>query len=65
MTACRSQAAPPLPREIRESLFVTVRPDGSALVLLGEQTVTCPDCRRAAAMVIVRGTRYRCVDCDG
>ena len=62
---CRSQTAPPPPRAIRESLFVTVRDDGSALVLLGEHVVTCPDCRRAAAMVIVRGTRYRCVDCDG
>ena len=38
---CRVQAAPPLPRAIRESLFVTVRDDGSALVLLGEQYVTC------------------------
>ena len=63
--SCRAQAAPPLPREIRESLFVTVRDDGSALVLLGEHFVTCSDCRRAAAVVIVRGTRYRCVDCDG
>jgi len=70
---CRVQAAPPLPREIRESLFVTVRDDGSALVLLGEQHVACPDCRRAAALVIVRpaasglerGMCYRCVDCDG
>ncbi|OHC90157.1 MAG: hypothetical protein A2095_11270 [Sphingomonadales bacterium GWF1_63_6] len=62
---CRTQAAPPLPRAIRESLFVTVRDDGSALVLLGEQHVTCQDCHRAAAMVIVRGTRYRCVDCEG
>jgi len=63
--SCRAQAAPPLPREIRESLFVTVRDDGSALVLLGEHFVACPDCRRAAAVVIVRGNRYRCVECDG
>ena len=28
---CRTQAAPPLPRAIRESLFVTVRDDGSGL----------------------------------
>ena len=62
---CRVQAAPPLPRAIRESLFVPGRAGGSALVLLGEPSVACPDCRRAAAMVIVRGTRYRCVDCDG
>jgi len=62
---CRSQAAPPLPREIRESPYVTIRDDGSALVLPGEHIVTCPDCRRAAALVIVRGTRYRCVDCGG
>jgi len=61
---CRTQAAPPLPREIRESPFVTVRDDGSALVLLGEQVIACQDCHRAAAMVIVRGNRYRCVDCD-
>ena len=61
---CRVQAAPPLPREIRESPFVTVRDDGSALVLLGEQVIACQDCHRAAAMVIVRGNRYRCVDCD-
>ena len=61
---CRTQAAPPLPREIREPPFVTVRDDGSALVLLGEQVIACQDCHRAAAMVIVRGNRYRCVDCD-
>ena len=63
---CRAQTAPPLPREIRESPYMTVRPDGSALVLVSDgETVTCPDCRRGAAMVIVRGTRYRCVECDG
>ncbi|HAM55576.1 MAG TPA: hypothetical protein DCQ64_09275 [Candidatus Rokubacteria bacterium] len=62
---CRAQAAPPLPREIRESPFVAVRDDGSAVVFVGALYVTCQDCHRAASLVIVRGTRYRCVECDG
>ena len=73
MTACRAQAAPPLSREIRESPFVAVRNDGSALVFVGALYVTCQDCQRASSLVIVRpaasglerGMRYRCVDCDG